>query len=457
MSLIAEPSTSVVYQEFLGLDVDHQEQLNSVLENVISLFNKPIEENSYSPFLQLHAHDVEITPPSITIPELISQRIERDHVEEPFYVVNLAHIEQQLKKWHSQLPRVQPYYAVKCNPDPMIVELLASLGANFDCASVTEIDQVLSYSVDPSRIIFANPCKAPKQIRIAHERGVNLTTFDNSDELLKIKQHNPEAKVVLRIVTDDSHSVCRFSSKFGAQLKHVPSLLLLAQSLGLDVVGVSFHVGSGCMCAKSFSDAIINAKKVFDIAESYGISMTLLDLGGGFPGVDRSNGGVVFSDIAAEIHRCLDEQFPESTGVKVIAEPGRYFVAGSHTLAVQVYARRNNVQEENFDKSKEPEFLYYVTDGVYGSFNCIIYDHAEVDPILLNPHGDNEQKHTCTIFGPTCDSMDCIAKNIDLPQLEVGDWLFFKDMGAYTTSASTEFNGFKRPFLWYIYSGSCKS
>jgi len=395
--------------------------------------------------------------PDLSVPELISHKIERDNMEDPFYVIDLAHVESQLKKWRSLLPRVFPYYAIKCNPDPMIVEFLASLGANFDCASITEIDQVLSYGVDPSHIIFANPCKAPKQIRLAHERGVNLATFDNSDELLKIKQYNPECKVVLRIVTDDSSSRCRFSTKFGASSKNVPTLLLLAQSLGLDVVGVSFHVGSGCASAKSFSDAVISAKKVFDIAESFGISMTLLDLGGGFPGVDRED-GVLFTDIAAELRQALDTYFPESSGVHIIAEPGRYFVAGAHALAVSVYARRNNMADRNQDEENlsEPEFLYYVTDGVYGSFNCLIFDHAQPKPEFLNKPAD-DNLYTSTIFGPTCDSIDCIAKNIMLPKLEVGDWIYFDHMGAYTISASTEFNGFKRPFLWYIYSSASKS
>lgn len=160
--------------------------------------------------------------------------------------------------------------------------------------------------------------------------GVDLMTFDNEHELYKVRQLHPNAKMVIRIKVDDSHSVCRFSAKFGADLDQVPKLLQLAKKLSIDIVGCSFHVGSGCEDAGSYQQAISNAKYVFDLGEKLGFSMTLLDIGGGFPGT--SNAPIAFDDYVKVINESLDIYFPEfnsqgmKSNVKIIAEPGRYYV-----------------------------------------------------------------------------------------------------------------------------------
>jgi len=249
--------------------------------------------------------------------------------------------------------------------------------------------------------------------------------------------------VVLRIITDDSNSVCRFSTKFGAPLLQVPGLLALAKELDLNLVGVSFHVGSGCMSVLSFEAAIRSAHLVFQMAERLDMKLTLLDIGGGWPGTDHDS--VSFPEIADHIRPILDELFPDT---QLIAEPGRFFVAESHTLAVNVFAKR----EVPATADEERRCLYYVNDGVYQSFNCIFFDHVHPSPLVLNLCGRLEAVK-CTIFGPTCDSMDCIAKDIYLPELEVGEWLYFRHMGAYTTAAASPFNGFKaQPNTFYVQS-----
>jgi ornithine decarboxylase len=269
-----------------------------------------------------------------------------------------------------------------------------------------------------------------------------MMTFDNSHELVKIAELYPNAKLLLRIITDDSQSICRFSTKFGAPLGEVPALLALAQQLGLNLVGVSFHVGSGCMSALSFAAAIRSAKAVFNQAEDYGFHLSMLDLGGGWPGTDGGN--INFPEIAACIRPLIDELFPEE--IEVIAEPGRYFVAESHTLAVNIFAKRSMKKGED-----EASFLYYVNDGVYQSFNCILFDHYTPTPLVLSPHNSKRDTNKCTIFGPTCDSMDCIARDINLPELMVGEWLYFENMGAYTVAAASPFNGFRAsPSMFYI-------
>lgn len=160
------------------------------------------------------------------------------------------------------MPRVVPFYAIKCNPDPGMVRLLAALGAGFDCASLGEVKQVLDLGVSPSRIIFAHPCKRPCDMRFARENGVGLTTFDTESELLKISATNPSFKCVLRIRADDPEARVPLGLKYGANPEEAPKLLATAQRLGLEVVGVSFHVGSACKNLAAYSSAIEKARQV---------------------------------------------------------------------------------------------------------------------------------------------------------------------------------------------------
>jgi len=378
-----------------------------------------------------------------SVEALLKQKIEDSSLEnEAFYLINLGTVVKKFEEWVENLPRVKPYYAIKCNPSPAIIRTLANLGTNFDCASKTEIQQILGSGISPSRIIFANPTKMKPHIEYAKESNVELMTFDNTHELKKIAECYPAARLLLRIITDDSQSVCRFSSKFGAPLDQCTPLLKLAKELNLNVVGISFHVGSGCMNSQSFVAAIKSAYGVFKEAELLGFNFTMLDLGGGWPGTNDEH--ISFPEIAASIRPVIDALFPSE--VEVIAEPGRYFVAESHTLAVNIFAKRTT--EDKDDK----HFLYYVNDGVYQSFNCILFDHYIPKPLLLTPSGETAKLHRCTIYGPTCDSMDCISKDILLPELNIGEWLYFKNMGAYSVAAASPFNGFKScPTLYYIY------
>jgi len=400
-----------------------------------SLFTSPF--GSVVPRTVVNKYDVEAISHNHTVEELIRDKINNSISEnEAFYIVDLGVVAQKHSEWITHLPRVKPFYAIKCNPNNAIIKLLANLGTGFDCASRAEIQQVLGSGVDSNSIIYANPCKMKSHIEFAKSSGVHLMTFDNAHELKKIAESDSDAKLILRIITDDSKSVCRFSTKFGAPLDTTRELLTLAKSLGLNVVGVSFHVGSGCMSVDSFVSAIRSAHRVFQEAEEVGFNLTMLDLGGGWPG---TNDGVIsFPSIAEGIRGLLDELFPAH--IEIIAEPGRFFCAQSHTLAVNIYAKRTIVDPV----TQQKQFLYYVNDGVYQSFNCILFDHYSPTPLALNPSTEeNFPLFKSTIFGPTCDSIDCIAKEIPFQEMEVGDWLYFKNMGAYTVAACSGFNGFK--------------
>ncbi|KAI8819976.1 pyridoxal-dependent decarboxylase [Fimicolochytrium jonesii] len=398
-----------------------------------------LKKKATSPYI----HDLSVK--TILESRVIDYDPEDDTAEDAFFVGDMGEIKRQHDQWNRLLPRVEPFYAVKCNPNETILNTLANLGTGFDCASKGEIQMALDQGVDPSKIIYANPCKQVSHIRFALNAGVRMMTFDNADELRKIKLIHPTAQMVLRILTDDSRSICKLGTKFGASQAAVPHLLKTARELDMDVIGISFHVGSGCFDAQAFGDAVALARRAFDEGKNHGYEFSLLDVGGGFPGNNAE--GVNFHQIAAILGPAIDRYFgPE---IRVIAEPGRYYVSSAFTLAVNVIARR----EIDASGDDHPYFMYYVNDGMYASFNCLTFDHAIVTPRVLaranqflynQPTTGSESEFPCSIWGPTCDSIDCIGKKFSLPELQVGDWLNFDNMGAYTMCAASEFNGFKK-------------
>jgi ornithine decarboxylase len=376
-----------------------------------------------------------------TIHQLVLSHLEGHDVDDtPFYILDIATIVQKYKEWMTLLPNVEPHYAVKCNPDPVVVKLLAMLGAKFDCASQGEIEQVLKMGVDPVDIIFANPCKPKCHLVYTKKVNVKQMTFDNYHELVKIREIFPDAELFLRIEVDDYGALCELSSKFGVKMSDVSKLLKSASEMGLNVVGVSFHVGSGQQTVEAFTDAIEKAKTVFDIAAQYGFIMKCLDIGGGFPGDDES---IDFVSLAGKIREKIDELFPN---IRIIAEPGRYFAAKCCTLATKITSIRDQTQS-NYESSAD--YLYYINDGVYGSFNNIIMDHATCLPSFL--HEKPDQVYRSTIFGPSCDGLDVLVKSYPLPKMNLGEWMYWKNMGAYTMCAAASFNGFPLPTIHYVW------
>ncbi|CEN61829.1 Putative Ornithine decarboxylase [Aspergillus calidoustus] len=352
--------------------------------------------------------------------------------EDAFYVADMGEVYRQHLRWKMNLSRVRPFYAVKCNPDPEVLRLMANLGNGFDCASKAEIDLALQTGIDPSRIIYAQPCKTKSYLRYAATVGVKQMTFDNSDELYKIKANYPEAELYLRILTDDSNSLCQFSMKFGASMDRARHLLELAHELELKVVGVSFHVGSGAEDPKAFLKAVQDARLVFDYAADIGHELHTLDVGGGFT-------HETFEKFAGVLSDALDTYFPPH--IRVIAEPGRYYVASAFTLAANVIARRAVQDPEDPARGA---YMIYLNDGVYGNFSNIIFDHQHPEARILSCQAPATGVNVAySIWGPTCDGIDVISQRSLLPGLiDVGDWLYFEEMGAYTKCSATRFNGF---------------
>lgn len=370
--------------------------------------------------------------------------------DDSFYTVDLAQVIVQYAKFCRHLPRVEPHYAMKCNDSKPMLAMISALGGGYDCASKNEFRAVVDGGFQTADgVIYAHPCKMINNIQAANRRGVYLTTFDNEEELEKLHKHMPKAKAVLRIATDDSAAICELSSKFGCPMSNTQACLERARELDIKVVGVSFHVGSGNSSPDAYFKALADARDIFDRAALLGFDMELLDIGGGFPGSDPvadadGKRSLSFEEIAAFVRPVIDDLFPET--VRVIAEPGRYFAESPYALCMAIHSKRKLTKRDG-----SLEHQLYTSDGKYGSFNCMIYDHQEPEVHVLHPDAEAAER-TTTIFGPTCDGIDWIMKQRKFPALDVGDWIFCPNFGAYTVAAGSTFNGFSTRRVEYVSS-----
>ncbi|XP_060060921.1 antizyme inhibitor 2 isoform X14 [Erinaceus europaeus] len=316
------------------------------------------------------------------------------------------------------------------------------------------MELVQHIGVPASKIIYSSPCKQIAQIKYAAKNGVRLLSFDNEMELEKVVKSHPSAKMVLCIATNDSHSLSHLSFKFGASLKSCRHLLENAKKSQVDVVGVSFHIGSDCPDPKAYSQSIADARLVFEMGAELGHRMQILDLGGGFPGVEGAK--VRFEEISSVINSALDLYFPEGCGVDILAKLGRYYVTSAFTLAVSIISKKEvfldqpGREEENGPTPKT--IVYYLHDGVYGSFNSVLFDNTCPTPMLQKKPSSEQPLYSSSLWGPAAEGCDCIAEGLRLPQLHVGDWLVFENMGAYTVGMGSLLGGTQACRITYAMS-----
>jgi len=341
----------------------------------------------------------------------------------------------QTEQWLKALPRVDPFYAVKSNPDPYILQNLAIRHIDFDCASIREVHDVknLMYPYDspgPS-IIYAHPLKSDKDISIMNQMNIGTTVVDSIEECKKLERLGWKGSAFIRVAVGDSGSKMPFSTKFGATKEEVSHI---AKMSGIPLSGVSFHVGSGCEDPEQYTDAIeYSAGYVFDILRMYGHNPKVIDIGGGF-----SAEASEFQKTAEVINKVL-EKVPRNR--KIIAEPGRYFAQPSQDLFVKVIAKKP------YKKDGVKGWRYVIDESLYGYFSCIAFDQQKPAWFRV-PTSDTDGKREKTeaiLFGRTCDSLDIIATG-QMETLEVGNWLYFPLMGAYTSVTASEFNGFPKPY-----------
>ena len=352
----------------------------------------------------------------------------------PLVVVDHDVIRANYAAFRRHLPKVQAYYAVKANPDPAIVRTLYRAGASFDVASVQEFMLVhrniehLPASEQQDfiwdKIIYANPVK-PKETLQALDRYKPLVTADSRLELEKIRDHAPHAGVVIRLRVPNTGSMVELSSKFGCDPGDAVDLIDAAFGMGLTVEGLSFHVGSQCTNFLNFVQALNMAAAVMNEARSRGRTLTILDIGGGFPAPYHRD-VKPFEELAARINAEIDRLFPES--IQIIAEPGRFLVATAVTAVARIIGKTR----------RDGKTCYYIDDSVYHTYSGIIFDHCQYHLKALRD-GPTE---ICAVFGQTCDGLDTISLSEELPDLELDELVYSEKIGAYASASATFFNGF---------------
>ncbi|NXR70927.1 AZIN2 inhibitor, partial [Pycnonotus jocosus] len=383
--------------------------------------------------------------------------------EQAFFVADLGDIVKKHLRFLKALPRVKPYFPVKCNGSEGVIRLLAELGAGFACANKAEITRVQGIGVPADRIFYSSPCKQVAHIRYAATHGVRLMAFDNEVELSKVARSHPRARMLLGI-TADSIPPAHPSMAFGTTLKSCRHLLETAKEQAVEVVGISFHLGSRGLEPQALAQAVAAAQLVFDMGTELGHHMHLLDIGGGFPGTEDTRAPL--EEIAAGINSALDLYFPEGSGVDIIARPGRYYVTSAFTLAVSITALEEiPVEQPGSDGGCDSRVCPLCPQA---PLSLLPFPFQRKKPLTLaHPHPcvcsifspqrpcPEQPWHSSSLRGPRGHAEDRIADGLELPQLHVGDWLVFGNMGAYTIPAiptSSLLTGGPQPQVTYAMS-----
>lgn len=364
--------------------------------------------------------------------------------DDAFFLLNIDDLMMKYIVWVDKMPRVKPYYAVKCNDNEIVLKTLAELGTGFDCASKGELEMILKIGVESDRIIYANPTKQISHLRFAKEMKVKKMTCDSVEELYKIKSIYPQAEVVLRIRFDAKDALLSLGAKFGCDpVSEAPQLIELCKTLNLDLIGFSFHVGSGCKDFEIYEQALYVIRELFNFASTIGIMLNFVDIGGGFLG----NNINLLDKYAKSINQAIETYFPDPS-VIIISEPGRYFVSSAFTLVTNIHSKKTTFESSGQIRS----ISYYINDGLFASFLGRYLD-GNLNECTYKTLKHNEhitEHYKSTLWGATCDSVDKIADQIMLPELSIGDWLVTENMGDYSVSIFTKFNGYKNRNIYPI-------
>jgi ornithine decarboxylase len=362
------------------------------------------------------------------------KRLAREHGT-PLFVVDHKVLRDNYRQFKKYLPRVQAYYAVKANPDPAIIRTFYEMGASFDVASMPEF-LIVHGNIRgmPARqrqdwiwdkIIYANPIKAIETLEQL-DQYKPLVTYDNAEEVRKIKKHAPHAGLCLRVKVPNTGAMVELSSKFGAAPGEAINLIRAAYDAGLVVEGISFHVGSQCTNFQNYVQALYLAAGIFMEAWGSGYEqMKILDIGGGFPAHYEKNIKPL-RDLARRLNAEFDRLFPKH--IEILAEPGRFMVATAATLVAKIIGKA----------VRDGKQCYYIDDGVYHTYSGIIFDHCKYHVKAFR----GGQKQISAVYGPTCDALDTVSLAEELPDLELGDLVYSENIGAYSHASSTYFNGF---------------
>jgi ornithine decarboxylase len=361
----------------------------------------------------------------------------------PYLVTDLDTVADRYAGFTAALPGVSTYYAMKCNPAPEILTVLAAAGAGFEIASIGELRLLQTLGVDPSEVLYSNPVKPPDMIAAAARTGLWRFSFDSPNELAKIAEQAPGSAVYVRLRVDDTSSAFPLSRKFGTDVEDAYDLMLLARRLGLRPYGVTFHVGSQCSSTDAWRGAIRSAGELMSRLRTDGIELEMLDMGGGFPA--RYVAGVPSIEEIGKVIEDELEELPYRPAL-IAAEPGRHLVAEAGVMAATVIGREMRGAEH---------WLYVEVSTYHGLMESLQTPGGWDFPVWSSlAEDENTERLPFTVTGPSCDSSDTIGYGIELPAtLTVGDVVYFGSAGAYTLSYASAFNGFQPPTPVFIGTG----
>jgi len=359
----------------------------------------------------------------------------------PCVVVDLDVVRANYAAFARALPDTRVFYAVKANPAPEVLSVLAQLGSCFDCASVAEIQMALAAGATSDRISFGNTIKKERDIERAYQLGVRLFAVDCKEEVEKVARVAAGSKVFCRILCDGAGAEWPLSRKFGCVPEMATDVLEHAHRLGLRAYGISFHVGSQQKNVEAWDSALASASAIFRECAERGFSLSLVNLGGGFPAryLQDVPGAEAYGEA---IFRALSRHFG-NTLPQTIIEPGRGMVGAAGMIEAEVVLISRKSEQDSVR-------WVYLDIGKFGGL-AETMDEAIRYPIRTPRDGDVVEP--CVLAGPTCDSADVMYEKdpVYLPvSLAIGDKVLIEATGAYTTTYSAvAFNGFD-PLRSYV-------
>ncbi|HTJ06090.1 MAG TPA: type III PLP-dependent enzyme [Caldimonas sp.] len=369
------------------------------------------------------------------IREFLRDRRERGIDEGPVLVVDLDVVRDNYNAFAKALPDTRVFYAVKANPSPEVLSLLAGLGSCFDTASVAEIEMAMAAGATPDRISYGNTIKKERDIARAFAMGIRLFAVDCKAEVEKIARVAPGSRVFCRILSDCVGAEWPLSRKFGCEPGMAVDVLEHALKLGLDPYGVSFHVGSQQRNQHAWDRALASAAAVFRECGERGMNLSMVNLGGGFPTKYLKNVPTV-KTYGNAIFKALRKHFGNRIPETII-EPGRGMVGNAGIIETEVVLVSK--------KSEEDDVRWVYLD--IGKFGGLAETMDESIRYPIRTPRDGDVMAPCVLAGPTCDSADVLYEKTPYPlpvSLEIGDKLLIEGTGAYTTTYSAvAFNGFQ--------------
>ncbi|MDZ4768950.1 MAG: type III PLP-dependent enzyme [Chloroflexota bacterium] len=362
--------------------------------------------------------------------------VRNSHPTQPALFIDFAGIRDTFRRFEIAFPGAHIDYAMKANANPTVCAQIVALGGGLEIASLPELNRALDAGATGERIICSHPIKQPAFLRRMQEVGVYAATVDSIDEVEKVAEHAPGMRVYVRLAVDNTGSVLPLAGKFGVDAATALDLIDRARELGLQPIGVSFHVGSQCLNVSNWVNAIKAGGEVFRAAADRGHQLYFLDIGGGFPAGHYHDESIpTIEAIGVAVMAAVDAYVPSVPGFILALEPGRGLVGESGRLVANVMGKALRGGNQHW---------LYLDVGV---FNGLMETFEGFPPVvtLLADDAEARPQRVYTLAGPSCDSCDVIARDMTLPEIRVGDRLEFYDTGAYTNEYAAAFNGFPIP------------